>query len=163
MKYLIAVLALSALVITSNQAFGQAAIVETQKAYVYVDARSGSDSHAGTASAPMRTIRAAAAKALANNARGVGTRELINPGTYREFVNIPNKAGGATITFEAVRPGTAVLDGADVLTGWLALSATEYVHSWHDTVAGCTAQNGWKGIQPIVMRNEMVFVNGEPL
>jgi hypothetical protein len=164
MKCFIALLVFSALAIAGNRAFAQANVVENQSTYLYVDANSGSDSNAGTFSAPLKTIGAAAGKALANNVKNIGTKVFINPGVYRELVYINGNSGqtSAPITFQG-GAGTVFIDGADVLTGWQSVSATEYVHSWQNTVTGCTAQSGWTGLQPITMHNEMVFVNGAPL
>jgi hypothetical protein len=53
--------------------------------YLYVDESSGTDSNAGTASAPLKTIGAAARKALANNAKSIGTKVFINPRVFRHI------------------------------------------------------------------------------
>lgn len=146
--------------------FSQAHISGSQTATLYVDAASGSDSNPGTQSYPFRTIGAATAAAIKNNQRGVGTIVLVEPGVYREWVKIWLAKGqtGAPITLQAVQPGTAIVDGADVLTGWYAINSTQYAHSWKEPSAPCQLPSGWPGnLQPIVLRTDMVFVNGAPL
>jgi hypothetical protein len=138
---------------------------ENQSTYLYVDIAAGSDSNAGSQSAPLKTIAAAMGKALANNDRGIGTKVLINPGVYREFVNIhsTSRQTNATITFEAVKAGTAIIAGSDAISGWQAIGATEYVHSWNDPLIGCSAPSSWPVLPSITLRSEMVFIDGTPL
>lgn len=165
MKNLIAVFVFAALAMAGPRAFAQANVVENQKTYLYVNASTGRDSNSGSAAAPLKTIGAAAARALANNNRGAGTKVLISPGVYRESVYIQpsSQYKGAPITFQALTSGTAILDGSDVLTGWRSISGNEYAHAWRDTLGSCYAPVGWTGLQSIVLNNEMVFVNGAPL
>ena len=85
---------------------------------------------------------------------------MIAPGTYRETLNI-NSTGNGTITLQASTPGTAVVDGSNVLTGWSKSSSTIYSAYWKDTVGGCSLPANWyTGMPPVVQANEMVFVNG---
>ena len=102
------------------RAYAQANVVENQKTYIYVDQKSGSDANAGTWQEPLKTIQAAVNKAKANNLKSIPTKILINPGIYREFVNIPAsyQQTGSLIALEATQIGTAVIAGSDVFTNW---------------------------------------------
>src|ERR1700756_3583591 len=99
-------------------------------------------------------------KAITSAQAGAGTTIMIAPGTYRETLNI-NSSGNGTITLQASTPGTAVVDGSNVLTGWSKSSSTIYSAYWKDTVGGCSLPANWyTGMPPVVQANEMVFVNG---
>jgi hypothetical protein len=73
----------------------------------------GDDAAAGTPTQPWRTLGRAAAAAPP------GDTVLLAPGVYRETLR-PGRSGTADrpIVYAAVEHGTAVIDGADVLTGW---------------------------------------------
>jgi hypothetical protein len=160
------VLTISLLAMSFNRAFAQANVNENQTIYLHVDGESGSDSNPGSPTKPMKTIQAAVNKALANNRLGIGTKVMINAGVYREAVQISAyKHTSAPITIQATTlGGTAIIDGADVLTNWYKSSPTVYAFPWKDSVDGCALPNGWpSGMPPIIQRNEMVFVNGAPL
>ncbi len=147
------------------RADAQANVVENQSIYVHVNASSGSDKNSGSVSQPYKTISAAVAKALANNRAGIGTKVMIDPGIYREFVKIsPYNQTSAPITIQATTAGTVTIDGADVLTNWYRKNSNVYAYSWKDPVGGCPLPGGWyTGMPSIVQNNEMVFVNGTPM
>jgi hypothetical protein len=153
------------LAVPFHYAEAQANVVENQNIYLHVNASSGADSNPGSPSQPFRTISAAVAKALANNRAGIGTKVLIDPGVYREFVKIsPYNQTSAPITIQATTAGTVKIDGANVLTNWYRKTSNIYAYSWKDTVAGCPLPGGWyTGMPSIVQNNEMVFVNGTPM
>src|ERR1700752_1581899 len=70
-----------------TSAFGQATVNESlETATLYVDTAKGSDSNPGTQAKPLKTIGAAASAAETNNYSSIGTKVIINPGTYRESV-----------------------------------------------------------------------------
>ena len=166
------VLALSAVV------WAQANINESlETARIYVDGQRGSDSNPGTQQLPLKTIGAAAALAVTNNHAGIGTKVIINPGTYRESVALQFSPGDTTmpITFQAALPGTAILSGADVWTGWQPITSNVYSKAWPyqwglcplDTGKANIKRNGFEpqdGVAPpeedVVRRREMIFVNG---
>jgi len=85
----------------------------------------GNDANPGTQASPLRTINRAASLATA------GSTVLIGPGTYRESVWL-GKAGtpDKPITFKAITPGTVVLDGADVISGWTPETGSIYSTNW---------------------------------
>jgi uncharacterized protein (TIGR03437 family) len=143
----------------------RAPVDETQeKAVIFVDP-SGSDSNPGTQGSPLKTISAAASVAITNNTAGTGTRVIINPGTYREAINItaaPNQTA-SPITFQAATNGTVFISGAVPYTNWAADNATHgaYTSPWPYKWGFCSPDGGGAPLeQPIVMRREMVFVNG---
>ena len=87
-----------------NLAWSQAIIDESrEKATLYVDAIKGSDSNPGTSQLPLKTVGAAATKAISNNQAGVGTKVIIRAGTYREGITMSFNTKDTTfpITFQA--------------------------------------------------------------
>src|SRR5579863_7570128 len=105
-----------------------------ETATIYVDAVNGNDNNNGSKTAPVRTIEAGVKLAMANNAAGVGSKVVINPGTYREAVLIQQnrKSTTAPMTFQAATNGMAIVSGADLLTGWNPYkgSSTVYETAW---------------------------------
>ncbi len=158
-------LLLAVFVVSGIRSSAQAHVTENQTTYLYVDANSGNDGHAGTKSSPVKTIQAAVDKANTNNQKNTGTKIIVNAGVYREDVNIGSyRSTSAPITIEAAVTGAAVLDGADVLTGWSQQTSTIYSHTWSPNLGTCAIPSGWPGtIAPIARRTEMIFVNGIPL
>ncbi|HXJ91860.1 MAG TPA: choice-of-anchor D domain-containing protein [Terriglobia bacterium] len=147
--------------------FGQANINEgLETAFIYVDPN-GSDSNPGTITQPFQTIGKAASGAIQNNESSVGTRVTINPGTYRENVTLQfgSKGTDLPITFEAATSGTAIVSGADVWTGWKTYSQNPqiYTNSWPYQWGLCPPMPSGPFEQNIVLRREMILVNGTPL
>jgi hypothetical protein len=148
--------------------WGQANVDESQETVtLYVDSDHGLDSNPGTQQLPLKTIGAAAGKAVANNQAGVGTKVIINPGTYRETVALmgSKKDTSLPMTFEAAKSGRAIMNGADVWTGWTVLAGNPnvYTHSWPNRWGLCPLDNGSDSPPPeedIVRRREMILVNG---
>jgi hypothetical protein len=145
--------------------WAQATVNEAQEsAIIYVDT-AGSDTNPGTQSLPMKTISAAASVAITNNTAGIGTRVIINPGTYREAVAIKAAVNqtSAPITFQAATSGTAYISGAVPYTNWAAdnQKAGAYTTPWPYQWGFCPADSSDAPLeQDIVKRREMVFVNG---
>jgi len=81
-----------------------------ETASIYVDGTKGSDSNPGSQSEPLKTISAAAQMALNNNYQSIGSKVIINPGTYREAVSIGKtfRTTSLPITFGAATPGTVI-------------------------------------------------------
>ena len=142
---------------------GQASVNEAlETASIYVDTKLGSDSNSGTSAQPVKTIGKAASMAMTNNASGIGTRVMVNPGTYRESIAIAEGYKNSTlpITFQAATPGTVIVSGADIWTGW-AQSGSLYTHSWPYQWGYCAAEPAPAPPQQrIMMRQEMIFING---
>jgi hypothetical protein len=135
--------------------------------FLYVDVAAGSDSNPGTQALPFKTIGKAASVAVANNRKGLGTRVIINPGTYREGITLGTSTSDTTlpITFQAVSPGTAMISGADVWGGWQPLAADPrvYTHPWSYTWGLCPREATGPFLQDITLRREMIRVNGAML
>lgn len=153
------------LAVTGIRTSAQAHVTENQTAYIYVDAKYGSDAHSGSQSSPLRTIQTAVDKADANNQKNVATKIIVKAGVYREAVNIgAYRSTGATVTIQAATTGTAYIDGADVLSNWSPQSNGTYTHTWTPNLGTCAVPSGWPGTIPtIARRTEMLFVNGKPL
>src|SRR5271167_5037096 len=97
---------IAGILLACSSAWGQAKINETHEtASIYVDVKVGSDSNPGTQTAPFKTIGAAASAAINNNHSGIGTRVIINPGTYREAIAIGkgSRTTNSPITFQAAK------------------------------------------------------------
>jgi hypothetical protein len=163
MKHFFALSLLATLAVSGNHAIAQANVTENQSTVVYVDAQLGSDGNSGAQSSPFKTIQAGVNKANAINQAGVGVKVMVNPGVYREFVNIGNyKVTNATFTLQAAVTGTAIIAGSDVLTGWSQAGAI-YSRSWINQSL-CSVPPGWPtNFAPIALHTEMFFVNGTPL
>ena len=149
-------------------ASGQATVNESlETAYVYVDAVKGSDTNSGTQSSPLKTIGAAATLAQTNNQNSIGTRVTINPGTYRESVKLSHdkKDTSLPITFQAATNGTVIVSGATIYTGWQKYDANPgiYTDSWTNDWGICPQLTTCPFQQDIMMRQEMVIVNGVAL
>jgi hypothetical protein len=164
MKYIFALCTLAMLAVAADRATAQANVTEDQSTFIYVDAKSGSDSNSGAPSSPFKTVQAGVNKANSLNQQGIGVKLIVNSGVYRESVNIGNyRTTGATFTLQAAVAGTAVISGSDVLSGWY-VSGGIYTKGWAYPVSSCSVPGGWPTtFAPIALRTEMIFVNGVPL
>jgi hypothetical protein len=155
--------------LASTLAWSQANVNESlETATLWVDTNRGSDSNPGTQQLPLKTIGYAATLAVTNNQAGIGTKVIINPGTYREAVTLQYNTSDTSLpmTFEAAANGTVVVSGADVWTGWQAYSqnGSIYTNAWPYQWGLCPVDSGIPPFeQNIVLRREMIFVNGTPL
>ena len=160
-------LLLAALTIFGTRVYAQANVNENQTTYLYVDAQTGSDANLGTSALPLKTIQAAINKSNANNQKSIGTKVVINPGIYRETVNISGSSKETTVplTVEAASTGTAIIAASEVLAGWSPESGNPAIfsHGWTDLPA-CAAPSGWPtNFAAVGLRTEMAFVNDIPL
>src|SRR3984893_17876384 len=167
-KYKSALCGLAAILCASHLSLGQANVNESlETAYIYVDGTKGSDSNSGSQLSPLKTIGAASSMAQTNNHNNIGSRITINPGTYRESIilNYNKKDTSLPITFEAATSGTVVVSGATVYTGWAHYSANQriYTNSWLNNWGTCAQISICPFQQEIMMRQEMVAVNGTVL
>jgi hypothetical protein len=163
-----AVFILGALFFLSHFAFAQANINEgLETAFLYVDAVNGSDSNPGTQAQPFKTIGKGASVAETNNQSGIGTRVTINPGTYRESISLNHNKKDTTmpITFEAATNGTVIVSGSTLYTGWAKYSQNNsiYTNGWLNQWGTCPQLSSCPFQQEIMMRKEMVAVNGTVL
>lgn len=159
---------LAALTIAGPYARSQANVVENQTTLLYVDAAKGSDSNSGTSTSPLKTIQVAVNRANTNNQKRIGTKIIVNAGTYREAVNINPVSNQTTVplTIQAAVTGTAVISGANTLSNWTTdpTYSSAYETSWLPTVGTCAVPSGWPtNFSPIALHTEMIFVNGNPL
>lgn len=156
------------ILLASASLWGQATVNESaETAQVYVDGTKGSDSNSGAQSSPLKTLNKAVSVAISNNEKGVGTRVIINPGTYREALTLTPSKTSLPITMEAATNGTVTVSGADVWGSWTPYSGNDqiYQHSWPYAWGTCTdpAIPAGNPQQQIVLRREMIFVNGTHL
>lgn len=126
-----------------------------QLEHVHVDVNTGSDDNTGTQEAPLQTLEEGMARAISNRSKGLGTRILLYPGTYREGIEHHyNHSGGPLIVIEAVEPHAVVISGSDIFSDWACDVVCE--HHWpHDW--GYTDNSR---LNPLGNRREMVFVDG---
>ena len=107
-------LLLAVSVFSGNRVSAQANIVENQTTFVYVDAKTGSDSNSGAQSSPFKTLQAGINKAITINQQNIGVKVIVNSGVYREAIQIGNyKATRAPFTIQAAVTGGAIVSGAD--------------------------------------------------
>lgn len=149
-------------------AFGQASVNEgLETAFLYVDAVNGSDSNAGTQSKPFKTIGKAASVAQTNNQSGIGTKVTINPGTYRESISLKHSSKDTTLpmTFQAATNGTVIVSGGVLYSGWATYQSNKsiYTNGWLNQWGTCSQLSSCPFQQNIMMRKEMVAVNGTVL
>jgi hypothetical protein len=169
MNKLKAICVTACLLVTVPFAWPQAYVNETlETAFIYVNTATGSDQNPGTVGAPLKTIGAAVALAETNNGANVGSRVIIQPGTYREsiIVSPPYKSTSMPVTIEAATNGTVNVSGAVQYTGWQVDAGNNniYTNSWTNNWALCnTLSAGAPPAPDIVLRREMVFVDSTPL
>jgi len=136
---------------------------------LYVDGTAGSDSNNGSQSSPFKTINKALATAAKNNQSSIGTQINVNAGIYREQLTFQSSQTSLPFTLQAATPGTVFVSGADALPGdtWTVSTYGANIYTNAATTsyisAACPTPAGWPPIPPVVLRREMVFVNGERL
>jgi hypothetical protein len=148
--------------------WAQATVNESlETSFIYVDVKNGSDNNNGSQSSPFKTIGKAVAIAESNNVANIGTKVIINPGTYREVLTIQAERNQTAkpMTFQAAQNGTVIISGAVQYTGWAPDPANNkiYTATWPNRWGLCAADNGLPLEQDIVMRQEMVLVNATPM
>jgi hypothetical protein len=153
----------------SMVAHAQANVNESQESVqLYVDVMNGNDNNPGSQSEPFKTIAKSVAVAEANNQNSIGTHVYINPGLYRENINLHGTGQDTTLpeTFEAVTPGTVLISGADPYTNWTQTSGNSSIYStpWTFNFGLCRGLLGDAPQEPdIHLRREMAFIDGAPL
>jgi hypothetical protein len=153
----------------ARMAGAQAVVNESlETATLYVDVVNGSDKNPGTQSEPFQTIRKSVLIAEYNNRNGIGTHVYINPGLYRENINLQGITLDTNLpeTFEAVTPHTVLISGADQYTNWTPYSGNPniYFTPWTFNFGLCPPLTGGAPPEPdINLRREMAFIDGAPL
>ena len=123
-----------------------------------------SDSNPGNdGERPIEAIGHAAKIAIKNQERGLSTKILIYPGTYREQIKLEfgSRKNSPPIIFEAKEKGTVVVSGSDVWDDWKRIRETDiYVHQWPYKWGFLPGPSQLKEkYGPIVRRREMIFVD----
>lgn len=109
------------------------------------------------------------ATAATNNQNGVGTQINVNPGIYREQLTFQASTTSLPFTLQAATAGTVFVSGADSLPGntWTVSTYGSNIYTNSATsnyiYPACSTPAGWPPIPPVVLRREMVFVNGDRL
>jgi Right handed beta helix region len=133
-------------------------------AEIYVNSISGLDSNPGTIDRPVKTISRATVLAMQNYTSGVGTNIEIASGIYREAISLTGTGteNGPPITFRGPQTGSVIVTGSYVWTGWTqdTLNPSLYWYSWPYRWGQCNPPQGWPTLAPIVLRREMIFLNG---
>lgn len=135
---------------------------------IHVDT-TGSRVADGSAEKPFGRIGDAVRLAVLLKQRHVPSRVVIGPGTYREgpiefgYSNHSSNdpTNGTPIEVVARDPGSVVVSGSDVFTDWTRDEGDTYWHAWSQRWG--VSPNPWAGdadVAPIVLRRELVFVDG---
>ena len=134
---------------------------------IYVDPRAGLDTNPGDAAQPLKTVAAAVNIAGDNRRLGISTTITLRPGVYRESIHLVGQgpADAPAIVLQADKTGAAIITGSD---RWGDSQEdpshpARYSHPWPYKWGACQVPAGWPGIQPLGLRREMIFVNGELL
>ena len=126
-----------------------------------------SDDADGSVERPFVSLAKAVERARENNFKGVGTRIVLHPGTYRESVDIQwpaKQRKDVPLIIEASEPGKAIVSGSDLWSdGWQATETKGvFQHAW--PYKWGLRPNHWEqylAIKPIALRSELVFADGE--
>lgn len=122
---------------------------------------SGSDAEAGSQGAPLRTLAAAVARAVA------GQMIVLRAGSYHESV-VVNK----DVTIQSYPGEAAWLDGSSMVTGWARSGATWKVGGWttefdsspsYSRGSAGSSLNGWNFINadyPMAAHPDQVWIDG---
>ena len=149
-----------------------AAIRETPDIIIHVDQRNtrARDTNNGTTTSPLLTINEAATRAIGNRWQRRSTKIVIHPGVYRENVEIGSDAVDAlapSIVFEGTVSGEVILSGSDKITQWeREADRGVFRAKWTKVWGPAPIPAGWDYVandlnrNPVVLRREMVFVNG---
>lgn len=135
------------------------AVIPTEEIDValFVDSENGSDGNDGlTETNALATITRAVEIASDRRVSGESVRVVVGPGVYRETVEIFQDPDDAPpLIVEAAQPGTAVVSGADLWSGWVWDAESEaFTHAWpHDWLPA-------PDVEEIVGRREIVVVEG---
>lgn len=121
-----------------------------------------SDSNTGTADAPLKSVTAAVRRAETLTAAGTPVVVSIQPGIYREYVQIGASTTPAALTLQAAAPGV-VMSGADVWTEWAPRSDGIWHRPWPYAWGPATLPTSWPAVDPLLLRRELVWIDGRLL
>lgn len=131
---------------------------------LHVDAShpGASNSNSGSATSPLATVQEGLNRAQHSRAKGLSVRVIVHPGVYRESLTIATGSQfdeQPVLRLEAAEPGTAVISGSEVWTGWQRVAATDvWYHSWPYAWGLAPVPDG-PSPSEIARRREMVFVD----
>jgi Protein of unknown function (DUF1565) len=151
---------------SSAHPIGASVAENSETVSVYVDGVVGNDNNNGSKDSPFETVNKALLTAGINNQNSVGTQINVNPGVYREQLNFEASRTSLPFTLQATTPGTVFVSGADSLPGntWAVSSYGSNIYTNTATsnyvFPVCSAPPGWPPVPPILLRREMVFVDG---
>jgi hypothetical protein len=133
---------------------------------LHVSAARGDDGSPGTPDQPVRTLQRAVDLAKAHAHDGRGTRVVLAAGTYRETVDIADRAADAPLIIEAEEPGQAIISGSDVFSDWNAHAGRDGVleAAWPHKMGW--VPNPWPGLMELKgegLRRELLFIDGHPM
>jgi hypothetical protein len=139
-----------------------------ETAVLYVNTATGSNSNPGTSGQPLQTIGAAVGLAEANNLNNIGTKVIVEAGTYRESITIAPPYQGSTIplTVQAATGATVTVSGGQQFTGWQPYPPNPniYTDAWTYEWGLCNTLSPIAPPAPnIVLHQEMAYVNGTRL
>jgi len=119
---------------------------------------------------PLKSLKSALKIAIQNRKKGLGTKVLIYPGTYRESLSLMfeknSEEGLPPIILLAKEGGKSIISGSDIWTDWRQDSGDTLSHKWPHRWGMRPVPEKWPrrlDISEIVRRREMIFVNGTPL
>ena len=131
------------------------------------------DRNPGTKLRPLRSITEAARRTRLLNRRGRAVEIVVHPGTYRESITLVGGSGAtpASISIAAADKGDVIVSGSAVWRNWRSGGGSLRSHRWPFHWAPSDLPPGWDrgyaaddlAANPLILRREMVFVNGEPL
>ncbi|MCC5806144.1 MAG: right-handed parallel beta-helix repeat-containing protein [Opitutales bacterium] len=141
---------------------------------IYVDPAAGDDANDGLSpTTAVRTLQRAGQRALEHNALDESVRVNLLPGHYDDEDDFMDLLAGGTaqpIVIEATEPGSAILYGSDVWTGWTdegsGVYSKHWSHNWGPTdeswVPGWVKadSSGSQVDNELLQRREQVIING---
>ena len=136
---------------------------ETVFLYVAPDGDDGNDGL--MQAAPLATLAAALNKAtpLLNRGEAVGIR--LASGVYREddlsLGRLQPKGRQTMLIIEGEQPGAVSIRASSVYDDWRAVGNGRYETAFDKNIEPSTS--AWGQTEPILLRREMVFIDGEPL
>ncbi|GAA4378212.1 right-handed parallel beta-helix repeat-containing protein [Nocardioides caricicola] len=148
---------------TLPPAAAQASAPDSPRARTLVVGPHGSDSAAGTPSAPLRTIGAAISRA------GSGSTIVVRGGQYHESLTIPS---GKRLTIEAAPGDRPWIDGSQPVHGWRATADGFVHHGWRASFdssptytwgASDGTDPGWSFVnpqRPMAAHPDQVWIGG---
>jgi len=130
---------------------------------IHVSTASGDDSATGSAAQPLKTISAAAEKAIP------GDIIIVHAGVYREWVRPPRggASDGKRIVYRAAPGEKVVITGSDVFTDWKKISGDTWKLVIPNTYFGKfnpyteNVSGDWFDGQGRTHRRGMVYLHGE--